>query len=133
MDGILVLFDGVCNLCNSSVIFIIENDRKNQFRFAPLQSQKAREILGVQSPPDGTYETIIYIENGKVFTKSTAVLKIARHLRFPWLLAWVFMIIPSFIRDGLYKIVSRNRYRWFGKKDQCMIPTPDLKEKFLMD
>jgi len=131
MTGNLVLFDGVCNLCNIFVIFIIRNDHRDLFRFVPLQSQAAIELLGNDYPSGGEFETIIYHENGQNYTRSTAVLRIARHLRFPWPLMWAFIVIPPVIRNYIYGVISKSRYRWFGKRDQCMAPTPELRKKFI--
>ncbi len=128
----IVFFDGVCNLCNSAVQFIIRRDTKDRFRFASLQWDVAREVLGDRVPKHGEYETIYYYENGKIYSRSDAVLRIARLLRFPWPLFYSFIIIPPFIRNFVYAVISRNRYKWFGKKDQCMIPSPGLKNKFLV-
>lgn len=127
----IIFFDGVCNLCNSSVNFIIAKDQKDMFRFASLQSDVAKNVLGQGYPRQGQFDTILYLENGKIFSHSTAVLRIARNLKFPWCMAWGLMIVPPFLRDFFYRIISRNRYQWFGRKDQCMIPSPKLKAKFL--
>ena len=127
----IILFDGVCNLCNSSVNFVIRHDKRNIFHFASLQWSVARDLLEESYPEGGNFHTILYYENGKIFEKSTAVLKIARQLGFPWKVAYCFIIIPKFIRDAVYMFISRNRYKWFGKRDKCMIPSPELKNKFL--
>jgi len=127
----IIFFDGVCNLCNSSVNFIIKRDRKNIFYFASLQSDVAKDILGKNYPSSGTFDTILYLENNKLFTYSTAILRIGKKLPFPYPLFYAFIIVPPFIRNYIYGIISRNRYKWFGKKDQCMIPAPGLKAKFL--
>lgn len=127
----IILFDGICNLCNASVNFIIKNDKKKFFVFASLQSDVAKEILLQFSAKKLNLDSIIYIENGALYEKSTAALKIAKQLRFPWPIFYLFIIIPPFIRDKIYNLIAKNRYKWFGKKDSCMIPTPDLKSLFL--
>jgi predicted DCC family thiol-disulfide oxidoreductase YuxK len=126
----IILFDGVCNLCNSSVNTIIDLDTKKRFRFSSLQSDKGIDILK-RHQINATPETIILVQDGRVFQKSGAVLRICRSLIFPMPLLFIFIIIPAIIRDGVYDIVAANRYRWFGKKDQCRLPTPELKERFL--
>ena len=127
----IIFFDGVCNLCNSSVNFLIRNDKRNLFHFASLQWNVARDLLAENYPEGDDFHTILYYENGKTFEKSTAVLRIARKLGYPWKAAYGFIIVPKFIRDAIYMLISRNRYKWFGKKDSCMIPSPELKNKFL--
>lgn len=127
----VILFDGVCNLCNGSVQFIIKRDTRNTFRFASLQSSYGQDQLLRLGIPTQALESIIYIEGDQFYQKSNAVLEIARHLGGPWPLFYVFKIIPRFIRDWFYNFIATNRYRWFGKKDQCMIPTPALQERFL--
>lgn len=127
----IIFFDGVCNLCNSSVNFVIRHDKRNIFHFASLQWDVARELLAENYPEEDDYQTILYYENGKIFEKSTAVLRIARLLGFPWKVAYGFIIVPEFIRDAIYMFISHNRYKWFGKRDKCMIPSPELKNKFL--
>lgn len=127
----LLLFDGVCNLCNSSVQFIIRHDPEKKFLFASLQSDKGQEILKELGLNNKEFNSLILIENGKAYMRSTGALKIARHLSGLWKFLYIFIIIPSFIRDFLYNFVAHNRYRFFGKKDHCMIPTPELKARFL--
>lgn len=125
----IILFDGVCNFCNSSVNFIIERDKKNYFKFAPLQSemgQKFIEKFGLSE-----IDSIITIENNEAFTHSTAALKIAKNLGGFWALFYGFIIVPRFIRDFFYKLFAKYRYKLFGKKDQCMMPTPEIRDKFL--
>lgn len=126
----VILFDGVCNLCNGFVNFIIRRDKKNRFRFASLQSDAAAALLSRYSVTKNL-KTIIFIENGKVYSRSGAALHICRRLSGGWPLLYGFIIVPSFIRDAFYDLVAKYRYRWFGKRDQCMIPTPALRSKFL--
>ena len=127
----LVLFDGVCNLCNSSIQFIIKHDRAAKFKFAPLQSPLAAQHLADLKVGNTPISSIIYIENDAVYQKSTAALKIAKHLDGAWPLLYAFMIVPKFIRDRVYDLIAKNRYKWFGKTEACWIPTPELKARFL--
>ncbi len=127
----IIFFDGVCNLCNSAVNFIIKHDKGNVFYFASLQSDVAREVLGENFPTGERFHTIIYSHDSRLYYRSEAVLRIARKLGFPFSLAYVFIVLPDPLRDVLYRFISHNRYRWFGKKDQCMIPRPEVKNKFL--
>jgi len=127
----VLLFDGVCNLCNRSVQTIIKADKKDHFRFASLQSDTAKELLKHANLPEEHLDSIVLLDRGKFYTHSDAALHSARQLGGAWALLFGFMIIPRFIRDAVYNWIARNRYRWFGEKDQCWIPTPDLKAKFI--
>lgn len=129
--GPVVLFDGVCNFCDASVQFIIRNDPAGKFRFAPLQSAFAREILQKNGLNPEVFDSVLLVENGKVYQKSAAALRIARKLRRLWPVLYVFIIVPPFIRNAVYDFIARNRYRWFGKKDACMLPTPEIRSRFL--
>lgn len=131
MDQPIVLFDGVCNLCNGAVQFIIRHDKKNIFMFASLQSEVGRKILEQYNFPLDEFNSFILIENNKAYTRSTGALRVAKKLNGLWPLLYGFIIIPKLLRDGIYNWVGRNRYKWFGKKDACMIPTPELKARFL--
>ncbi len=127
----VILFDGVCNLCNNSVNWIIYHDKQNQFKFASLQSvygQNTVKQLGLQ---DDYMSTVVFEDNGKAYLRSDAALQILKQLGGVYSLASVFYVVPSFVRDFFYKIVANNRYKWFGKKESCRIPTPELKSKFL--
>lgn len=126
----IILFDGLCNLCNGAVQFVIRHDPKAFYSFAPLPSDFACNLLAQQQHQDA-YRSIIYVEREKVYTSSTAVLKICRHLSGGWPLAQIFLVIPRFIRDGVYDFIARHRYRWFGKREECMLPAPELKKRFL--
>ncbi|MFB1097281.1 thiol-disulfide oxidoreductase DCC family protein [Terribacillus sp. JSM ZJ617] len=126
----IILFDGVCNLCNSSVQFIIKHDKAAYFNFASLQSDLGGQLKETKQIPDNA-DSIILMENGKVYMQSSAILRIARNLDGVWKLAAAALIIPRPIRDMVYRYVAKNRYRWFGKQDQCMLPSPELKERFL--
>jgi predicted DCC family thiol-disulfide oxidoreductase YuxK len=140
-DGPILLFDGVCNLCNWGVGFILRHERRGlsadgRMRFAPLQSVAASRLLagaGV-SDPASLGETMIVIDtNGRVLTRSDAAARIARTLRSPWRWAAAARVLPRFVRDRLYGLVARNRYRWFGKRDSCMMPTEALRARFLAE
>lgn len=127
----IILFDGVCNLCNGAVQFIIKRDKKGNFSFASLQSAEGQKLSKEYNLPVTDFNSFILIENNKVYTRSTGALRVTRKLRGLWPLIYGFIIIPKFIRDGVYNWIARNRYKWFGKKDECMIPTPELKARFL--
>ena len=127
----IILFDGVCNLCNGAVNFVIKRDPGNVFKFAPLQEKQGALLLKTHAIDIQKLDSIVLIENENVYTKSSAALRIARKMSNLWPLFFVLLIIPSFIRDGVYDFIAKNRYKWFGKKEQCMIPTLGLKEKFL--
>jgi predicted DCC family thiol-disulfide oxidoreductase YuxK len=130
MDS-LILFDGVCNYCNSMVNFIIRQDKKKKFRFAALQSEAGQKILRQHGLPLHEFDSFILLTSGKIYQNSTAALKLYNQL--PWYWKWVqaFWIFPRPFRDWIYSIIARNRYKWFGKKDQCMIPDSEVKERFL--
>ncbi|SDC42672.1 Predicted thiol-disulfide oxidoreductase YuxK, DCC family [Terribacillus halophilus] len=126
----IILFDGVCNLCNGSVQFIIKHDKGAYFKFASLQSDFGSKLKEAKQIPDEV-DSIIFVKGNRVYTQSSAVLRIARHLDGVWKLAAAALIISRPIRDMMYRYVARNRYRWFGKQNQCMLPSPELKERFL--
>jgi predicted DCC family thiol-disulfide oxidoreductase YuxK len=130
--GKIILFDGVCNLCNSSVQFIIRRDPHNVFRFASLQSEFAKNILHRFNRVDTT-DTIILIDQNKMMVRSDAALEIARHLSGVWPACYVMKVIPRFIRDYVYQRIAKNRYRWFGRADQCSVPTPAIENRFIKD
>jgi predicted DCC family thiol-disulfide oxidoreductase YuxK len=124
----VILFDGVCNLCNGFVQFVIARDPAARFRFAALQSASARRLLdGLSAVPD----SVVLVDGGRVYTRSSAALRIARGLPFPWSLARALIVVPRPLRDWVYDRVARHRYQWFGRKDVCMMPTPDLRARFL--
>ena len=127
----IILFDGVCNLCNEAVNFVIKRDTGNVFKFTPLQEKQGVLLLKTHAVDTQKLDSIVLIENEKVYVKSSAALRIAKKLSNLWPLFFVLLIIPSFIRDGVYDFIAKNRYKWFGKKEQCMIPTQGLREKFL--
>jgi predicted DCC family thiol-disulfide oxidoreductase YuxK len=125
----LVLFDGVCNLCNGTVDFIIKRKSKTPFRFVALQSEAGEKLIQKYNIPR-EIDSVILIDNNGVFWKSEAALEIARHLTFPWKMAIFFKIIPKQWRDGIYGWIAKNRYRWFGKRTSCRLPTPEEKILF---
>ena len=126
-----ILFDGVCNLCNGFVMFVIARDPGARFRFAALTSDAAQALLrqsGVTTPiPD----SIVLLEDHQIYFRSDAPLRIARGLTFPWPLAYAAVIVPRFIRDRVYDAIAARRYRWFGRREACLVPTADLRQRFL--
>ena len=127
----VVLFDGVCNLCDKSVRFIFRHDTAGYFHFAPLQSETAQKLLSEAGASVPDLNSILLIEDGKVYDRSTAALKIARRLKAPFPLLWGGMILPRPLRDFVYKVIATNRYKWFGQKESCEMPPPGLRERFL--
>lgn len=126
----IILFDGVCNLCNGLVKFIIKRDRRDEFRFAPLQSSTGEELLAKHKLLDAQLDSIVLITDEDYAIKSLAALRIFKELKgYRWL--WGFRFLPRSFRDFCYDFVAHNRYRWFGKKEACMLPTPELRAKFL--
>jgi predicted DCC family thiol-disulfide oxidoreductase YuxK len=131
MQQPVILFDGVCNFCNTTVNFIIDKDKKKRFKFTALQSEAGQKILKTFNLNVTDFDTIILTAGHRYYEKSTAALKIAKGLGGIWKLFYVFIIVPAFIRDFFYDIIAKHRYRWFGKKDKCRIPTNEEREKFL--
>ena len=131
----IILFDGVCNLCNGFVQFVIARDPGARFTFASLQSPAAADLLARNDVPPvaSVPESVLLVDGHRVYAQSTAALRVLRRLTFPWNLAYTFIVVPRPIRDLVYAWVARNRYRWFGKRDVCMVPTPDLRARFLDD
>ena len=127
----IILFDGVCNLCNNAVQFVIKHDSADKFMFAALQSATGQQLLQEYNLPTAGFNSFVLIQNGEVFLKSTAALQVAKQLTGPVKILYGFIIVPPFIRNGVYTFIAKNRYKWFGKKDSCMIPTASLKAKFL--
>jgi predicted DCC family thiol-disulfide oxidoreductase YuxK len=127
----VILFDGVCNFCNGAVNFVIKKDKKSALKFAPLQSTEAHVLLASYDVPSADMKTFIFIENGRSYIRSAAALRVCRYLNSFWPLMYGFIIIPKFIRDGIYNQIAKNRYRWFGKKEVCMVPTPEVRSRFL--
>ena len=127
----IILFDGVCNLCNGAINFIIKHDPKDNYRFAALESDIAQELLAKHEIDNAKIDSIVLIRNEHAYTKAGAALRIAKKMSGAWPLLYGLSIVPKFIADSLYDFIARNRYKWFGKKNSCMIPTPELKQKFL--
>lgn len=131
-DKKIILFDGVCNLCNNSVNFIIEHDKNDVFRFASLQSEIGKKLTSDRGIDPEVIDSIVLIEPGVAYyQKSTAALEISRELSGGYSFLRHFSFLPEVFRDSIYDLIANNRYKWFGKKDACMIPTPELKDKFL--
>ncbi len=126
----VILFDGVCNLCNRAVQWVIKNDPKGYFQFATRQSEQARPLLAQHGKAAAT-DSLVLLENGKVYTESDAVLRIARKLRQPLPLLYVFILVPPFLRHAAYRFLAARRYRWFGRRKQCMRPAPEHQSRFL--
>lgn len=140
MAGVL-LFDGVCNLCNGAVQFVLDRERDaGALKFAPLQSDVALQLLtdavgdeearAIVGGADGP-RSMVLVEDGKVYVRSTGALRVARKLRWPWRWGYAFLLVPRFVRDAVYDFVGTHRYRWFGKSETCRVPTPDLRARFL--
>ena len=128
----IILFDGVCNLCNGSVIFVLKREKKPIFKFASIQSEAGQELLEWCGLPSGYSQAVVLIDNGRTYLGSTAALKIGQEFTFPWnSLAYAGLVVPKFIRDWVYNQIAQNRYQWFGKREVCMIPTENLKARFL--
>ena len=127
----IILFDGVCNYCNNSVNRFIRNDHHNHFKFAPLQSEKGKSLQEELNISKGL-DSIILIEGNVVYAKATAVLKIFKHLKGIYPLFYPFIIVPRPIRDFFYDTFAKNRYKWYGKREQCMVPTAEVKERFVL-
>ncbi len=127
----VVYFDGVCNLCNSAVNFLIDQDKQGRLKFASLQSEAGKVVLHRSGLPEQDYDSFILVKNGQLFQKSEAVLEVVKLLGGGWLLLYGFKIVPRTWRDWLYTQIAQNRYRWFGKRTQCRLPTPELRARFL--
>jgi len=131
ISGPVVLFDGVCNLCNAAVRFTVRRDPVGQVRFAALQSEAGQRLLARHGLTAASFDSFVLIEGGRVYTQSSAGLRVLRRLRHPWPLLYGFVAVPKPIRDAVYRWIARNRYRWFGQRDACMVPTPELRRRFL--
>jgi predicted DCC family thiol-disulfide oxidoreductase YuxK len=127
----IVLFDGICNYCNRWVNFIIRHDKNDRFRFTPLQSPQGIQLLRQHNLPEKDIDTFVLIEGKEHYLRTTAGLRILRNLNGLYPLLYGFLIVPAFIRDVFYGFISRNRYRWYGKKESCMVPDEQVKRKFL--
>ncbi len=127
----LVIFDGLCNFCDASVNFILKKDHRQYFLFSPNQEGKGYEILNDHAIDSQEVNTLYLYENGKLYDRSTAALRISRRLVFPWNLCYGLIVVPKFIRDFIYAFIAKNRYKWFGKKESCRIPTSDERGRFV--
>lgn len=127
----IILFDGICNLCNGAVQFIIRHDPDGKFLFASLQSETGQQLLKQYNLPATDFTSFTLVQDDTVYTKSTGALKVAKQIKGAWSCLYIFIIVPKFIRDAVYTWIAQNRYRWFGKKNACVIPTPELKARFL--
>lgn len=130
-DKKIVLFDGVCNLCNGSVQFMLKRDKKDQFVFGSLQGKTGQEYLRKFNMPADGFNSFMLVEGGRLYSKSTGALRMLKHIGGAWSLLYGFIIVPKFIRDTVYDFIATHRYKWFGKQDSCWLPTPALKAKFL--
>jgi Uncharacterized protein conserved in bacteria len=127
----IILFDGVCNLCNGSVIFILQREKNPVFQFASIQSEAGKKLLEWCGLRPDYNQAVILLDQGRMYLGSTAALKIGQQLKFPWsLLASMGFVVPTFLRDGLYAQIAKHRYQWFGKRDVCMVPNENLKARF---
>lgn len=131
LDKTILLFDGTCNLCNRTVKFIIKRDKNAKVKFASLQSEQGKQIMQEFNIPAEYIDSIILVENKKVYYKSTAALRLSKKMDGLWPLCYTFIIIPAYIRNFVYEIIARNRIKWFGKADTCWVMTPELKNRFL--
>jgi predicted DCC family thiol-disulfide oxidoreductase YuxK len=128
----VVLFDGVCNMCNAITRFVIAHDpAPGRFRFAPLQSESGQRLLHQHGLPTEDLDSFVLVEGDRASVGSTAGLRVLRLLGLPWSLLWILILVPRPIRDPLYGLIARNRYRWFGKREVCMVPTPDVRSRFV--
>lgn len=127
----VILFDGVCNLCNGAVQYVIKHDPSNRFLFASLQSQFGQQVLAAYQLSNTNFNSFILFQDGIIYQKSTAALLVAKQLTGAIRLLHWCIIVPSFIRDGVYNFIAKNRYKWFGKQDACWLPTPEFKSRFL--
>ncbi|RZK44255.1 MAG: DUF393 domain-containing protein [Pedobacter sp.] len=127
----IIFFDGICNLCHGAVQFTIARDTRKHFHFSSLQSDFAGEKLKSFNIGPQESDSFLLLENGRVYDRSTAALRVAKRLKGLWPLLYAFIVVPKFIRDGVYNFIARNRYRWYGKQDNCWLPSPELKKRFL--
>ena len=130
-DQHIILFDGVCNLCNGTVLFIIKRDKKLKFKFASLQSETGQKIVTQFHLPAEDFDSFVYLKKGKLLLRSDAVLHVLKDLGYPWKIFFAFSVLPISFRDAVYDFIARNRFRFFGKRGACMIPTESTMERFL--
>jgi predicted DCC family thiol-disulfide oxidoreductase YuxK len=127
----IILFDGVCNLCNASVQWVLKRDRAGQFRFAALQSETGQRLLAAHGLTQESFDTVVLADGQRVYTRSDAALEIARRLGSPWSWLAIFKWLPRGFRNGVYDWVARHRYRWFGRQETCLLPRPEWKDRFV--
>ena len=127
----IILFDGVCNFCDATINFVIERDPKGVFQYASLQSTEGEKLLTKFGLDTQNYDSFVLVEGDHFYTKSSAALQVAKELVGLWPILYIFIVIPKFIRDGVYSLIARNRYKWFGKKEECMIPSPEVRKRFI--
>jgi predicted DCC family thiol-disulfide oxidoreductase YuxK len=130
-DKQIVFFDGVCNLCTGAVQFVLKRNKKKNILFASLQSNAGQQLLAQYNLPMENFSSFLFLENGKLYKQSTGALRMLTHLYWPWPILYGFIIVPPFIRNGVYNWIASNRYKWFGKQEACWLPTPELKARFL--
>ena len=129
----IIFFDGVCTLCNASIDFILKRDHKNRFLVGALQEPTSKKVLANFQVDPSYLDSLVLVENGKIYFRSTAALRIAKKLNGPWSFFYILIVIPAFIRDPVYDWIGKNRYRWFGKKSTCRIPSAEERQKFLSE
>ncbi len=128
----IIYFDGVCNLCNASVQFVLKRNTKKNILFTSLQSDAGKAMLLQNNLENKNFSSFVFIDNEKIYLRSSAALQVAKYLRGAWLLLYIFIIVPKFIRDAVYNLIAKNRYKWFGKKEECWIPTKEIMDRFLV-
>ena len=133
MSHPIVLFDGICNFCDASVNWIIARDRRGVFRFAALQSAAGERLQRERGLDPNALDTLVLVEDAGVYRKSGAALRVLRRLRWPWPIFIGLIAVPPFVRDFVYDFFARRRYRWFGRKEECMVPAPSVRDRFLVD
>jgi len=131
-DAPIVVFDGVCNLCSRWVRFVLAHDRPGRFRFAAMQSEAGRRLLARHGLDPEDPVSLLLVEGGGAYTDSEAIIRVLAAFSGPWRFAEGLRLVPAFVRDPLYRLVARNRYRWFGRRDACVVPSPDVAERFLV-
>ncbi|MFC7371467.1 thiol-disulfide oxidoreductase DCC family protein [Fictibacillus iocasae] len=130
-ERVVILFDGVCNMCNGAVQFMLKHERDHRLRFAAMQSETGAKLLASHGLPSNQMDSFVIIKDGVAYTKSDAAVQAASHLKYPWRIAVLGKAIPRGIRDMIYSYIAKNRYKWFGKKETCMLPSPGVKDRFI--
>jgi len=127
----VIFYDGECGVCDRLVQFVLPRDPRGYFHFAALQSEHARKQLAAAGMPTDDFDTMVLIESGKVYVRSSAALRVLRRLRWPWPIFYPFIVVPAFVRDVVYRFIARNRHRWFARPESCGLPKPGWTERFL--